>query len=194
MAMVLFAIMRFVFSVPIAGSVVALMFSTLVYVFALLSLGLLVATGRKSDAGAPNVDDVHVAERFFFRIHFSARNNAVDFLCARRALAHDIFHRFDARDHFARRQFPRILAESAGSHSDVELAFHSLRAAVPKKDRVTGARYPVWGARASRVLASPSCSMPANIPRPRDSDEPKIVAAEHRNRHRDACAPRKPRE
>jgi hypothetical protein len=44
MAILLFAIMRFVFAVPIAGSVIAMMFSTLVYVFALLSLGLLVGT------------------------------------------------------------------------------------------------------------------------------------------------------
>src|SRR5436189_2337991 len=44
MAMLLYAIMRFVFAVPIAGSVIAMMLSSLVYVFALLSLGLLVAT------------------------------------------------------------------------------------------------------------------------------------------------------
>ena len=39
MAVILFLIMRFLFGVPIAGSVVAMMFATLVYVFALLSLG-----------------------------------------------------------------------------------------------------------------------------------------------------------
>src|SRR5256885_6091993 len=44
MAMILYAIMRFVFAVPIAGNLLAMMFATLVYVFALLSLGLLVAT------------------------------------------------------------------------------------------------------------------------------------------------------
>src|SRR5438046_4225568 len=44
MAVILFLIMRFLFSVPINGSVFAMMFATLVYVFALLSLGLLVAT------------------------------------------------------------------------------------------------------------------------------------------------------
>src|SRR5207247_655281 len=44
MAVILFLIMRFVFFVPIEGNIVAMMFSTLVYVFALLSLGLLVGT------------------------------------------------------------------------------------------------------------------------------------------------------
>src|SRR5207237_1244658 len=44
MATILFLIMRFLFGVPIAGNVLAMMFATLVYVFALLSLGLLVAT------------------------------------------------------------------------------------------------------------------------------------------------------
>jgi ABC-2 type transport system permease protein len=44
MAILLYGIMRFVFAVPIAGSFVAMLVSTFVYVFALLSLGLLVAT------------------------------------------------------------------------------------------------------------------------------------------------------
>src|SRR5881398_755782 len=43
MALLLYGIMRFVFAVPIAGNLVALVVSTFVYVFALLSLGLLVA-------------------------------------------------------------------------------------------------------------------------------------------------------
>src|SRR5205814_8899102 len=44
MALLLYAIMRFVFAVPIAGNLVVLVVLTLVYVFALLSLGLLVGT------------------------------------------------------------------------------------------------------------------------------------------------------
>src|SRR2546426_1909509 len=43
MAVILFLIIRFLFGVPIAGSVTALLGSTVVYVFALLSLGLLVS-------------------------------------------------------------------------------------------------------------------------------------------------------
>ena len=66
--------------------------------------------GRKSNAGAPNVDGVPIAERFFLGVHFSAGNHAVDFLCARRAFPYDIFHRAHARDYPARRKFFRILA------------------------------------------------------------------------------------
>src|SRR3954447_17103917 len=44
MAAFLFSIMRFLFHVPIAGSLVALSVSTLVYIFVLLSIGLLVST------------------------------------------------------------------------------------------------------------------------------------------------------
>jgi ABC-2 type transport system permease protein len=113
MAIVLFSIMRFVFFVPIEGSVFAMMFSTLVYVFALLSLGLLVA----------NVDGFPVAERFLFGVHFSARNHAVDFLRARCAVSHDVFHCTHASDHSARRKFFRILAEPFGAYCDVESAF-----------------------------------------------------------------------
>src|SRR5205823_12509543 len=43
MATILFLIMRFLFGVPIAGNVLAMMFATLVYVLELLSIGLLVA-------------------------------------------------------------------------------------------------------------------------------------------------------
>src|SRR2546425_1927403 len=44
MAAGLFAVMRWLFQVPIAGDVTALMFATVLYVFALLSLGLLIST------------------------------------------------------------------------------------------------------------------------------------------------------
>src|SRR4029077_8145828 len=103
-----------------------------------------------SNAGAPNVDGVPVAERFLFRFYFSQGNDAVDFLCARYALPNDIFYRAHARDHFARRKFLRVLAESSCSDSDVESSFHSVRAALPQEDCVTAS----LGAHASRVLAS----------------------------------------
>src|SRR4029077_19417592 len=101
----------------------------------------------------PNVDGVPVAKRFLFRLHFSQGNDAVDFLCAGGALPDDIFHRAHARDYLTRRKFLRILAESSCSYSDVELAFHSLRAALPQKDRVAAE---IWGAHASRVLVAVS--------------------------------------
>jgi ABC-2 type transport system permease protein len=52
MGVFLFAIMRFLFQVPIAGSLTALMASTLVYIFTLLSLGLLVSTRAQNQMQA----------------------------------------------------------------------------------------------------------------------------------------------
>ena len=49
-----------------------MMVSTLVYVFALLSLGLARRDqGGEPDAGAANVDGLHSAERLLFRVSFS---------------------------------------------------------------------------------------------------------------------------
>ena len=93
MAVILFLIMRFLFGVPIAGNVIAMLFATLVYVFALLSLGLLVATKAENQMQALQMSMVFMLpERFFFRLHFPARNHAVDFLRARHASAGHLFH------------------------------------------------------------------------------------------------------
>ncbi|MEY2479692.1 MAG: drug efflux transport system permease protein ybhF [Verrucomicrobiota bacterium] len=66
MAILLFAIMRFVFAVPIAGSVVAMMLATLVYVFALLSLGLLVATKAENQMQALQMSMTFIMPSVFF--------------------------------------------------------------------------------------------------------------------------------
>src|SRR5438067_10468445 len=66
MAILLFAIMRFVFAVPIAGSVIAMMLSTLVYVFALLSLGLLVATKAENQMQALQMSMTFILPSVFF--------------------------------------------------------------------------------------------------------------------------------
>ena len=72
MAILLFAIMRFVFAVPIAGSVIAMMLSTLVYVFALAQPRIARRhQGREPNAGAANVDDLHHAERVSSPVSFS---------------------------------------------------------------------------------------------------------------------------
>ncbi|PYK04749.1 MAG: hypothetical protein DME67_07360, partial [Verrucomicrobia bacterium] len=93
--------------------------------------------GRKPNAGAPNVDGVPVTKRLLFRIHFPTGNHAVDFLRARRALSHDIFHRTHARDHFARRDAPGILAEPCCPDGDVDLAVQFLRVAISEKNCVS---------------------------------------------------------
>jgi ABC-type multidrug transport system permease subunit len=66
MALLLYAIMRFVFAVPIAGSLVALIASTFVYVFALLSLGLLVATKAQNQMQALQMSMTFILPSVFF--------------------------------------------------------------------------------------------------------------------------------
>src|SRR3977135_2850702 len=66
METLLFAIMRFLFQVPIAGNVVSMMFATLVYVFALLSLGLLVATKAENQMQALQMSMTFMLPSVFF--------------------------------------------------------------------------------------------------------------------------------
>jgi ABC-type multidrug transport system permease subunit len=66
MAVILFSIMRFLFGVPIAGNVLAMLFATLVYVFALLSLGLLVATKAENQMQALQMSMVFMLPSVFF--------------------------------------------------------------------------------------------------------------------------------
>ena len=66
MAFLLFAIMHFVFFVPIAGSIVAMILSTLIYVFALLSLGLLVATKAENQMQALQMSMSFILPSVFF--------------------------------------------------------------------------------------------------------------------------------
>ena len=66
MAAILFLIMRFLFHVPIAGNVLAMMFATLVYVFALLSLGLMVATKAENQMQALQMSMTFMLPSVFF--------------------------------------------------------------------------------------------------------------------------------
>ncbi len=66
MAIILFLIMRFLFSVPIAGNVLAMVFATFVYVFALLSLGLLVATKAENQMQALQMSMTFIMPSVFF--------------------------------------------------------------------------------------------------------------------------------
>jgi ABC-2 type transport system permease protein len=66
MALFLFGIMRFLFGVPIAGNVTAMLFSALVYVFALLSLGLLVATKAENQMQALQMSMTFLLPSVFF--------------------------------------------------------------------------------------------------------------------------------
>jgi len=66
MAIILFLIMRFLFHVPIAGNVGAVLFATFVYVFALLSLGLLVATKAENQMQALQMSMTYILPSVFF--------------------------------------------------------------------------------------------------------------------------------
>jgi ABC-2 type transport system permease protein len=66
MAVILFLIMRFVFAIPIVGSPVAMLFATLVYVFALLSLGLLIGTKAENQMQALQIAMVFLLPSVFF--------------------------------------------------------------------------------------------------------------------------------
>lgn len=66
MAVILFAIMRWLFHVPIAGNVFAMMFATFVYVFALLSLGLLVASKAENQMQALQMSMTFMLPSVFF--------------------------------------------------------------------------------------------------------------------------------
>jgi ABC-2 type transport system permease protein len=66
MAVILFLIMRYLFHVPIAGNVIAMMFATFVYVFALLSLGLLVATRAENQMQALQMSMTFMLPSVFF--------------------------------------------------------------------------------------------------------------------------------
>jgi len=66
MAILLFGIMRFVFAVPINGSVTAMLVATFVYVFALLSLGLLVGTKAENQMQALQMSMAFILPSVFF--------------------------------------------------------------------------------------------------------------------------------
>jgi ABC-2 type transport system permease protein len=66
MAILLFAIMRFVFFVPIAGSIFSLMLATFIYVFALLSIGLFVGTKAENQMQALQMSMTFILPSVFF--------------------------------------------------------------------------------------------------------------------------------
>jgi ABC-2 type transport system permease protein len=62
----LFIVMRYLFNVPIAGGVSGLMFATLLYVFCLLSLGLLISTAAQNQMQALQLTMVFILPSVFF--------------------------------------------------------------------------------------------------------------------------------
>jgi drug efflux transport system permease protein len=66
MSVFLFTVMRWVFHVPIAGDIGALMVGTLFYVFALLSLGLLISTRAQNQMQALQMSMMFILPSVFF--------------------------------------------------------------------------------------------------------------------------------
>src|SRR6266404_672289 len=66
MAAALFAVMRWLFQVPIAGDFVGLMVATLLYVFCLLSLGLLISTRAQNQIQALQMTMIFILPSVFF--------------------------------------------------------------------------------------------------------------------------------
>ncbi len=66
MAALLFLVMRYLFHVPIAGDVGALMIGTLFYVFCLLSLGLLISTRAQNQMQALQMSMMFILPSVFF--------------------------------------------------------------------------------------------------------------------------------
>ena len=62
----LFIIMRWVFAVPIAGSIFALLVATFVYLFALLCLGLLISTRAQNQIQALQMSMIFIMPSVFF--------------------------------------------------------------------------------------------------------------------------------
>jgi ABC-2 type transport system permease protein len=66
MAIGLFAVMRWLFDVPIAGNVGGLLFATFLYVFCLLSLGLLISTRAANQIQALQMTMIFILPSVFF--------------------------------------------------------------------------------------------------------------------------------
>jgi len=66
MSVILFVVMRWVFQVPIAGDISALMVGTFFYVFALLSLGLLISTRAQNQMQALQMSMMFILPSVFF--------------------------------------------------------------------------------------------------------------------------------
>jgi drug efflux transport system permease protein len=62
----LFVVMRWLFNVPIAGTVSGLMFATFLYVFCLLSLGLLISTKAQNQIQALQMSMIFILPSVFF--------------------------------------------------------------------------------------------------------------------------------
>jgi len=167
MAVFLLSIMRFLFHVPIAGSVLGLGISTLVYLFALLSVGLLISTRAENQMQALQLTMALILPSVFFSgFIFPRENDAVDFSGPRLAAARDVFHLPRPRDHPARRRLAGLHARPAHPGRHVPHPHRRMRNALSTKGFVGRERPP--GAPSVRAAMS-TVARPVVVPCPRAS-------------------------
>jgi ABC-2 type transport system permease protein len=135
MAAILFLIMRFVFFVPIVGSVLAMLFSTLVYVFSLLSLGLLIGTKAENQMQALQIAMVFLLPSVFFSGFIFPRETMPWIFYALGAVLPTTYFISLMRG---------IILRGAYFYEDwprdyVDRPLYFVRAAIPKKDRLKSA-------------------------------------------------------
>ena len=103
--------MRWVFHVPIAGDLSALFLAALLYVFTLLSLGLLISTRAQNQMQALQMSMAFILPSVFFSgFIFPRETMPLDLLRHQRRAAGDLFHRADAGDRAARGEPGGLLA------------------------------------------------------------------------------------
>ena len=137
MALFLFTILRWVFFVPIHGSLVMLFVAALVYIFALISLGLLVSTRARSQNEALQITmTIMLPSIFFSGFIFPRETMPWIFYAFSAVLPGDVFYRIDAGDHPARGGFPGILAAPADSYHHGRRALLLVRPPLQTQNRV----------------------------------------------------------
>ena len=115
----------------------AVLFATFVYVFALLSLGLLVATKAENQMQALQMSMTYILPSVFFSGFIFPRETMPWIFYALGAhSSRYLFHFAHARHHPARRALFRILAESRRPYRHVRPALLFLRAAFSEEDRL----------------------------------------------------------
>ena len=132
----------FVFAVPIAGSVIAMMLATLVYVFALLSLGLLVATKAENQMQALQMSMTFIMPSVFFSGFIFPRETMPWIFYAIGALLPTTYFIDLMRAIILRgAKFLEYWPSLAHHVSDGGAAVLCLLAAVPEEDRLSGRRH-----------------------------------------------------
>jgi hypothetical protein len=126
--------MRWVFHVPIAGDITALMVGTFFYVFALLSLGLLISTRAQNQMQALQMSMMFILPSVFFSGFIFPRETMPRFSTAiSTVIPGHVLHRAGAGDHPARREPGRFLVSSRDAGGDGDGAVRAVRVKISQE-------------------------------------------------------------